>query len=106
MKTDTETLRYNKQFKTVLGKRMAYLDEGTGDPIDMIGMDDIDKLENTNDGNHSLAENTKYTSALLDALGVNKNVTLVLHDWGSGVGFNWENLCHLLWQSSAFFKYR
>ncbi|GAC21648.1 alpha/beta fold hydrolase [Paraglaciecola arctica] len=24
-------------------------------------------------------------------LGVNKNVTLVLHDWGSGVGFHWAN---------------
>lgn len=120
MKTDTETLRYKKQFKTVLGKRMAYVDEGTGDPIiflhgnptstylwrnviphleaqgriiaiDMIGMGDSDKLDNTKDGNYSLAENTNYTSALLDALGVNKNVTLVLHDWGSGVGFNWAN---------------
>ena len=120
MKTDTETLRYKKQFKTVLGKRMAYIDEGTGDPIvflhgnptsiylwrnviphlegqgrliaiDMIGMGDSDKLDNTNDGSYSLAENTKYTSALLKELGINKNVTLVLHDWGSGVGFNWAN---------------
>ncbi|WP_241238810.1 haloalkane dehalogenase [Colwellia sp. Arc7-635] len=120
MKTDSETLRYTKKFKTVLGKKMAYVDEGSGDPIvflhgnptsiylwrnvmpylegkgriiavDMIGMGDSDKLDDTKDGNYSLAENSKYTFALLDALGVNKNVTLVLHDWGSGVGFNWAN---------------
>lgn len=120
MTLDTEILPYQKQFKTVLGKRMAYVDEGTGDPIiflhgnptslylwrnvmphlqgqgrliaiDMIGMGDSDKLDNTGDGNYSLAENSQYTFALLEALGVTQNVTLVLHDWGSGVGFNWAN---------------
>ena len=120
MKTDTETLRYEKQFKTVFGKKMAYIEHGTGDPIvflhgnptsiylwrnviphlegrgrliaiDMIGMGDSAKLDNTKDGSYSLAENTKYTSALLAELGVTENVTLVLHDWGSGVGFNWAN---------------
>lgn len=120
MNTDSETLRYEKQYKTVLGKQMAYIDEGTGDPIvflhgnptsiylwrnviphlegrgriiavDMIGMGDSDKLDNTKEGNYSLAENSKYTFALLEAIGVTENVTLVLHDWGSGVGFNWAN---------------
>ena len=118
--TDTETLRYTKKFKTVLGKRMAFLDEGTGSPIvflhgnptsiflwrnviphlegrgrliavDMIGMGDSDKLDDTGEGSYSLAENTKYTAALLKELGVTENVTLILHDWGSGVGFNWAN---------------
>lgn len=120
MNTDTETLRYEKKFNTVLGKRMAYIEHGTGDPIvflhgnptsiflwrniiphlegrgrliaiDMIGMGDSDKLDNTKDGSYSLAENTQYTSALLTELGVGENVTLILHDWGSGVGFNWAN---------------
>lgn len=117
---NTETLCYEKKFKTVLGKRMAYVDEGTGDPIvflhgnptsiylwrnvmphldgrgrliavDMIGMGDSEKLDTTKEGNYSLAENSKYTCALLETLGVIENVTLVLHDWGSGVGFNWAN---------------
>ncbi len=120
MTHDTEILRYDKQFKTILGKRMAYVDSGSGDPIvflhgnptsiylwrnimphlegrgrliavDMIGMGDSDKLDLTGDGSYSLAQNSKYTFALLEALGVNQNVTLVLHDWGSGVGFNWAN---------------
>ena len=120
MKNDSETLRYAKKFKTVLDKNMAYIDEGEGDPIvflhgnptssflwrnvmpylqgkgrliaiDMIGLGDSQKLDNTHEGSYSLAENSKYTFALLEALGVNNNVTLVLHDWGSGVGFNWAN---------------
>ena len=120
MKNDSETLRYTKKFKTVLDKKMAYIDEGEGDPIvflhgnptssflwrnvmpylqgkgrliaiDMIGLGDSQKLDNTHEGSYSLAENSKYTFALLEALGVNNNVTLVLHDWGSGVGFNWAN---------------
>ncbi|MBE0361451.1 haloalkane dehalogenase [Pseudoalteromonas aliena] len=120
MRNDSETLRYAKKFKTVLDKKMAYIDEGEGDPIvflhgnptssylwrnimpymqgqgrliaiDMIGLGDSQKLDNTHEGSYSLAENSKYTFALLDALGVNNNVTLVLHDWGSGVGFNWAN---------------
>lgn len=120
MNVNSETLKYEKKFKNVLGKKMAYIDEGNGDPIvflhgnptsiflwrniipylegqgrliaiDMIGMGDSEKLDNTKDGSYSLAENTKYTAALLEALNVNKNVTLILHDWGSGVGFNWAN---------------
>ena len=120
MTNDTETSCYTKQYKTVLGKQMAYIETGTGDPIvflhgnptssylwrnvmphlegrgrlmavDMIGMGDSEKLDYTQDGSYSLAENSKYTFALLDALGVDGNVTLVLHDWGSGVGFNWAN---------------
>lgn len=116
----THTVRTEKKFKTVLGKRMAYIESGTGDPIvflhgnptssflwrkilpqlegrgrliavDMIGMGDSDKLEDTQDGSYSLAENARYTTALLEALGVTNNVTLVLHDWGSGVGFHWAN---------------
>jgi haloalkane dehalogenase len=116
----SEKSRYVKKFKTVLGKKMAYIEYGSGDPIvflhgnptssflwrnimphlegngrliaiDMIGMGDSEKLDNTADGSYSLAENSKYTFALLKQLGVVNNVTLVLHDWGSGVGFNWAN---------------
>ncbi len=120
MTNDTDKTRYQKKFKTILGKQIAYIESGTGNPIvflhgnptstylwrnvmphlegrgrliavDMIGMGDSDKLDNTKDGSYSLAENSKYTFALLKELGVTNNVTLVLHDWGSGVGFNWAN---------------
>lgn len=121
MKADSETLGYLKKFKTIHGKTMAYVDEGEGDPIvflhgnptsiflwrnimpylegkgrliaiDMIGMGDSAKLDNTKEGSYSLTENYHYTAALLDALGVNNNITFILHDWGSGVGFHWANM--------------
>ena len=133
MKHDAETLRYEKQFNTVLGKRMAFVDEGTGDPIvflhgnptsiylwrnvmphlegrgrliaiDMIGMGDSEKLDHSNDGSYSLAQNSQYTFALLKALGVTEKVTLVLHDWGSGVGFNWANQHQDAVKSIAFME--
>lgn len=124
MKGNSETLPYDKQYKTVLGKKMAYVDVGSGDPIvflhgnptsiylwrnimpylegrgrliaiDMIGMGDSEKLastdKSTDNSNYSLEENCRYTFALLEAVGVTHNVTLILHDWGSGVGFHWAN---------------
>jgi haloalkane dehalogenase len=30
-----------------------------------------------------------YLTGLFEALGINTNVTLVVHDWGSGLGFHW-----------------
>lgn len=33
----------------------------------------------------------EYLSALLQALDVTENVTLVIHDWGSALGFHWAN---------------
>lgn len=33
MKIDTEVLHYEKKFKTILGKKMAYIEHGVGDPI-------------------------------------------------------------------------
>lgn len=67
--------------------------EGKGRLIapDNIGMGDSEKLENTGPESYNLATHSKFIFALLEELGVNENVTLVLHDWGSGIGFNWAN---------------
>ena len=109
---------YEKKFKTIHGKRMAYIDIGQGDPIvflhgnpsssylwrdvmphlegqgrliapDLIGMGDSEKLDNSGPDSYSFIEHRKYLFALLDELKLNKNVTLVIHDWGSGLGFDW-----------------
>ena len=116
----SETTRYEKKNKTVHGKRMAYIDEGTGDPIvflhgnptssflwrnimphlegkgrliapDLIGMGDSEKLDNSGPDRYTYVEHRKYLFALLEELGVTKNVTLVIHDWGSGLGFHWAH---------------
>lgn len=109
-----------KKFKTVNGKKMAYVEVGEGDPIvflhgvptssylwrnvmphlegkgrliapDLIGMGDSEKLENTGHGSYSIPTHASYLFPLLEALGCTANVTLILHDWGSGLGFHYAD---------------
>ncbi len=116
----TTSFRDKKKFATVHGKQMAYIEEGTGDPIvflhgnpmssylwrnimphlagkgrliapDLIGMGDSDKLDNSGPDSYTFAEHCTYLFALLEQLGVTENVTLVIHDWGSGLGFHWAH---------------
>src|SRR5579859_4421219 len=112
--------QYQKQRRRVLGSEMAYVDVGQGDPIvllhgnptssylwrnvlphlqplgrciapDLIGMGDFDKLPNSGPGSYRFVEHRRHLDALLDALGVRERVTLVIHDWGSALGFDWAN---------------
>ncbi len=107
-----------KSHKSVLGKTMAYVEEGGGDPIvflhgnptssflwrnimpflagrgrliapDLIGMGDSEKLNESGPGRYTYVEHRRYLFALLEALDVRENVTLVIHDWGSVLGFDW-----------------
>ena len=107
-----------KKFKTIYGNRMAYVERGNGDPIvflhgnptsshlwrniiphveslgrciapDLIGMGDSDKLTPSGPERYSFVEQRKYLDKLLAELGVKKNVVLVVHDWGSALGFDW-----------------
>ncbi|CDF40552.1 Haloalkane dehalogenase, putative [Chondrus crispus] len=107
-----------KKYVTISGKRMAYVEVGTGDPIvflhgnptssylwrnimpflegkgrliapDLIGMGDSDKLDNSGPNRYTFVEHTNYLFPLLEAIGVKERVTLVIHDWGSALGFLW-----------------
>lgn len=107
-----------KKFITVQSKQMAYVEMGEGDPIvflhgnptssylwrnvmphlegigrciapDLIGMGDSDKLENSGPDSYRFVEHRTYLDGFFDALGLDKNVTLVIHDWGSALGFDW-----------------
>ena len=111
---------YQKQRRRVLGREMAYVEVGKGDPIvllhgnptssylwrnviphlqqvgrciapDLIGMGDSDKLPNSGPRSYRFVEHRGYLDALLDALDVRERVTLVVHDWGSALGFDWAN---------------
>ena len=112
------TLRYPKQYASVRGSRMAYVEAGQGDPIvflhgnptssylwrnviphvegcgrciapDLIGMGDSDKLPASGPDRYRIAEHREYIDALLEEIGVRRSVTLVIHDWGSALGFDW-----------------
>ncbi len=60
---------------------------------DLIGMGDSDKLpatrEDGDDGRYRFVEHRRYLDAFLQALDVNQDVVLVVHDWGSALGFDW-----------------
>jgi len=106
-----------QQHREVLDSSMAYLQAGEGDPIvflhgnptssylwrniiphvadlgrciapDLIGMGDSGKLAGSE---YRFFDHRRYLDALLEGLDVHENVILVVHDWGSALGFDWAN---------------
>ena len=109
-----------KKRLTISGRHMAYSEIGEGDPIvflhgnptssylwrnvmphladqgrciapDLIGMGDSEKLEPSGPERYTFREHRRFLDAFLEALGIARNVTLVIHDWGSALGFDWAN---------------
>lgn len=101
----------------ILDSEMAYIDEGEGDPIvylhgnptssylwrnimphtegcgrllapDLIGMGQSGKNPS---GSYRFVDHYKYLSAWMDGMNLGNNIVLVIHDWGSGLGFHWAN---------------
>lgn len=56
---------------------------------DLIGMGDSDKLDESGPEHYTLLEHRRYLDGLLATLNVRDNVVLVIHDWGSALGFDW-----------------
>jgi haloalkane dehalogenase len=107
-------MSFRKHVK-LAGTRMAYVDVGEGDPIvflhgvptpsylwrniipyllpygrclapDYVGMGYSAAAP---DGHYRFFDHQRYLDAWFDAVGVTKNVILVVHDWGSALGFSW-----------------
>ena len=57
--------------------------------VDLIGMGDSDKLDNPGPDSYQYVEHREFLFAAWDALGIKDSVTLVIHDWGSALGFDW-----------------
>ena len=69
---------------------MPYMEgQGRCIAIDLIGMGESDKLEDLGNNTYSYQVQKKYFDACLRALNIIDDVTLVIHDWGSALGFNW-----------------
>ena len=67
--------------------------EGLGRCIapDLIGMGDSDKLPESGPNRYTFREHRRYLDGLLLALGLTAagRIVLVVHDWGSALGFDW-----------------
>lgn len=66
-------------------------DQGRCIAPDLIGMGDSDKIEPSGPEHYTFREHRRYLDAFLERIGVDNNVTLVIHDWGSALGFDWAN---------------
>jgi len=99
----------------VLDTELAYVDTGGGDPVvflhgnptssylwrnvithvapagrclapDLVGMGDSGRSPG---GAYRFVDHARYLDAWFDALGLRRNVVLVVHDWGSALGLHW-----------------
>ncbi|MEE3059780.1 MAG: haloalkane dehalogenase, partial [Pseudomonadota bacterium] len=59
--------------------------------IDLIGMGDSEKLPDSGPDRYTFVEHSAYFEAALEALGVTENAVLVIHDWGSALGFHYAS---------------
>jgi haloalkane dehalogenase len=113
-KISTEDLSYRKRVP-VLDTNIAYVDVGEGDPIvflhgnptpsylwrniiphvmplgrclapDYVGMGNSGPAPH---GSYRFVDHRRYLDAWFDALDLAKNIILVVHDWGSALGFSW-----------------
>jgi haloalkane dehalogenase len=58
---------------------------------DLIGMGASEKIAGADPGRYDYSVQRKFLDTALDALGIGDRVTLVLHDWGSALGFDWAS---------------
>lgn len=108
---------HKKKRVQVLGSTMAYVEHGSGDPIvllhgnptssylwrdlipelsglgrciapDLIGMGDSARIAQGRDA-YRFEMHAEYVEALLEVLEIEREVTLVGHDWGGALLFDW-----------------
>ncbi|MDC0651686.1 haloalkane dehalogenase [Alphaproteobacteria bacterium] len=108
----------NKKFVSIKNKQIAYLDEGEGhvllfihgnptssylwrnviNPLknkyrciapDLIGMGDSDKLDLVDSNSYSFQNHKSWLKIFIEKLQIQNKFTLVIHDWGSALGFDY-----------------
>ncbi len=116
----SEDFRSAKKRISVKGREMAYVDIGEGRPIvllhgnpassflwrgvipeltglgrciapDLIGMGDSEKLPDPGPDTYTFATHRGYVEGFMEAMGLSRDVVLVVHDWGSALGFDWAS---------------
>ena len=114
------TASLSKEFIEIDGIKMAFHQTGEGRPVvflhgnptssylwrniiplvsgnarciapDLIGMGDSEKFEEIDEDSYRFFQHRHYLDGFLDALELGSKVILVVHDWGSALGFDWAN---------------
>ena len=113
----TSTKEYPKKSVILDSKKLAYVEIGEGAPIvflhgnptssylwrnviphlsasyrclapDLVGMGDSEKLDNVTGNSYRFVEHCSYLDLFFEQMNLDK-VVLVVHDWGSVLGFDW-----------------
>lgn len=116
MKTIPTDKQLPKKYQIINGYKLAYFDQGKGDPIiflhgnpassyiwrniipyvqdagrciapDLMGMGDSDKFSDP--AEYTFLNNEQYLDELFSRLGLQQNITFVVHDWGAPLAFYW-----------------
>jgi haloalkane dehalogenase len=114
----------------LLGTEISYVDVGAGDPMvflhgnptssylwrnviphlsglsrclapDLVGMGASGKAP---DGSYRFADHARYLDAWFEQLQLGQRVTLVVHDWGSALGFHWAFRHHAAVKGIAYME--
>ena len=109
-------MKYTKKYIEINNKKMAFIDEGNGDVFlflhgnptssflwrniaphvedlgrivipDLIGMGDSEKLDGEVNEGFQYHGQYGYLTELLDQLDLGNSINLIIHDWGSAMGF-------------------
>jgi haloalkane dehalogenase len=109
-------MKYTKKYAEINNKKMAYIDEGNGDTFlflhgnptssylwrniaphveemgrvvipDLIGMGDSAKLDGIDNEGYKYHGQYSYLTGLLENLDLGNDIHLIIHDWGSAMGF-------------------
>jgi haloalkane dehalogenase len=128
---------FASRYVAVNGLRMHYVDEGRGEPVVMLhgnptwsfyfrelitGLSSdcraiapdhigcgLSEKPDSRDYGFSLANRAADLEAFMSRLGIEKNITLVLHDWGGAIGAAYavrfpERICRLIVMNTAAFR--
>jgi haloalkane dehalogenase len=116
----TGAAEWRARKRCIAGSDLAYVETGDGPPIvllhgnptssflwrrvvghleglgrcivpDLLGMGDSAKLPQPGPGSYRFVEHRRHLDELLRRLDVTDDVTFVVHDWGSALGFDWAN---------------
>ena len=114
-------MEIQKKYIEIAGKKMAVIDEGSGEPIvflhgnptssylwrniapnfketnriivpDLMGMGDSEKLDGIDNPSYNLMGHYDFLDQLLDKLEIGNNIHFVIHDWGCALGMIYARL--------------